>query len=212
MKTSGFELKTNNTVAFSRFIKVAPVVLPDGNIVAYLTNTDRQTSGFLCAIRWPSKLPKNKNGDPIDFSDVLMRKTAKVESDGTAFGHPRAANESPVLFSVQDERLVAGGTTQTVEKRTDDIAYGTRCIYHLVPIPFTAAKGISDWMYGATTTGSGNLNLQLDNLRASLKDLPMWSLDSDMWDGTNWSEHIYSTRLIKPSYVGLTPEPQNIFG
>ncbi|WP_415402515.1 hypothetical protein [Tateyamaria sp. SN3-11] len=46
---SGFEPKnpTPNTVAFRRFIKAAPVILPDGHIAVFLTNGDLQTSGFL---------------------------------------------------------------------------------------------------------------------------------------------------------------------
>jgi len=61
-------------------------------------------------------------------------------------------------------------------------------------------------MLGALQDGAA----ALATLRETLKDLPAWSLDSDLWNGISWSDNIYSTRIIKPSYVGLTDDPNNV--
>ncbi|WP_415402516.1 hypothetical protein [Tateyamaria sp. SN3-11] len=80
-----------------------------------------------------------------------------------------------------------------------------------MPIPFSAARGISDWKCFASTTGTGNLQMQLATLHEELRNMPALSLDSDLWDGIRWSDNIYSTRMIKPSYVGLSEDPRNVF-
>lgn len=209
---SGFEPKnpTPNTVAFRRFIKAAPVILPDGHIAVFLTNGDLQTSGFLT--KRLHRFEGKKFLDKFEFHkvDVLMRHTGQAAlSDTKVMGRPLAAAQSPVLFSPENGRLVAVGTTSV--EAWDNVDFGQHCLYTLVPIPFSAARGISDWKYFASATGTGNLQMQLATLHEELRNMPAWSLDSDLWDGIQWSDNIYSTRMIKPSYVGLSEDPRNVF-
>jgi hypothetical protein len=82
----------------------------------------------------------------------------------------------------------------------------------LYPIPFDAARGISDpgWKGCAMTTGMGTLGKDLKAIKDELSRLNRYTFDSDFWDGvSDVKDLIYSMEMLKPSYIGLFEAPPN---
>lgn len=196
-EASGFEIdkKPLNTEAFAQDIKGRPVILPDGHIVVFITDGEKDTSGFLSG-----------NRDEVNTFDIVLQASGKVQSQDEWENFLSA-----IPFKISPLGLQAVGLIPRPWPNKKGQMYGAPGIYRLIPIPFSAANGV-DWRFGATTTGTGNLQAQLDKLRADLKSRPQWSLDSDHWKGFAWSDNAYTTREIKPSYIGITDEVKNIFG
>lgn len=196
-KNSGFEIDKAplNTEAFAQDIKGRPVILPDGNIVVFLTNGEKDSSGFLGGDR-----------DIVNGFDIVLSTSKKIQTE-----YEWENFLSAIPFKVTSKGLEAVGRIPMPWPDKKELLLGYPGIYHLIPIPFSAANGV-DWRFGATTTGTGNLQSQLDKLRDDLKNRPQWSLDSDHWKGFTWSDNAFSLREIKPSYIGITEEVKNIFG
>jgi len=195
-KPSSFELDKEpaNTEAFAQDVKGRPVILPDGSIVIFIVNEDVSSSGFLCG-----------NIDEVNTFDIILKHSKKIS-------HFEWENFlSAIPFTIFSKGLKAYGRVPEPWPGKKDTLLGKPGIYVLTPIPFSAAKGV-DWRFGAVTTGTGDLQSQLDDLRKKLKARPQWSLDSDHWTDTTWSDNMYSIRTIKPSYIGITEEVTNIFG
>jgi hypothetical protein len=70
-EASGFEIdkKPLNTEAFAQDIKGRPVILPDGHIVVFITDGEKDTSGFLSG-----------NRDEVNTFDIVLQASGKVQS------------------------------------------------------------------------------------------------------------------------------------
>ena len=194
--------------SFAHAVKASPVILPTGEIVMFATNGDQQTSGFICRFQHPF----SKMAHVVAADALLKSYIDPVTFDSTVEdGLKLAAGRSPVVFQVRGNRFRALGITSP-GLDPNDVLNGSYCFYNAIPIPFSAAENIPDWVYGASTTGTGNMQDQLDALRARLKVLPPWSLDSDNWKGIEFDEHSITPKTLRKTYIGLIKPKDNIFG
>lgn len=152
---------SNNSTAFSSFIKMLPFIDTNGDIYAF------GPSLMLLRKTLPEKMIFTKDG----------RSALKL----------KANKEKGVLFK-------------------DDI--------QLIPIPYSAAKGI-EWRgqsQGRSLASSQYLQDQFAALEKELGSLNICTLSSDLWS-KDWDYKVpYALRKINTSYIGMVEKINSIFG
>jgi hypothetical protein len=192
-----FNHEKRNYDVFSQAVKGWPFVLPDGRVALFMCDGNKATSGFLTAfsrIRTGVIVMQHSNAVAYDKDE---RGTPPADQNLVTFRH---RDQSPI-----DQNYLYRYCTSLENNQTHNI----RVEFHA--IPFSAAKGISDWKGAALTTGMGELPGVLKDLRDELAKLKSWSFDSDWWGDKDWKEFRYSMQM-GPSYMGLVKEPPNVFG
>jgi hypothetical protein len=206
---------------FSRYGKAWPFIIPDGQILAFVSVGSASTSGILTfnmdsysyrnttfsltkqAI--PAELGRCEPNDRERSGDYwLMTSGYDVLGRRVVLGVERALPFYPFNKSAPDLTISATiGNT--------DIGR-----FHLYPIPFDAAHGVDDWKGCAMTTGMGTLGNNLKAIKDELSKLNRYTFDSDFWDGVSFKpteegkDIFYSVATMKRSYIGVTEGPPNI--
>ena len=79
----------------------------------------------------------------------------------------------------------------------------------LWPIPYKAAEGIR-WFGEIMAAGDGGLRDHVAEAVTALGEMDRWSFESSNWKDRNLDDG-FKLRKIKPSYIGVMKEPENIF-
>jgi hypothetical protein len=183
-----FDAGNRNYVAFSSFIKVLPIIVPDREGI-YAFNQ----YGFLGWV--PSDFIFWSNEVTIIeecFHPHLQEKYRKKGKEYTFFAS---------FFKVNKEEKCLVATQ----------AYDTIKLY---PIPFTAAKGVS-WEGGAAGSASlasfEDLQQGIKNLKEELAHLKAWSFSSDTFEGVKWKTEMgLSDIKAKEHYLGIVPKQADL--
>jgi hypothetical protein len=191
-ETCAFQLPDYS--AFARYGKAWPFIIPDGHILAFVSVGSASTSGILSFRR---HVINRINGSP-SFSDTFSLNkqaacptqlgadaswTAKetdpwvnaymalpfFESSGGFVREPgNRERRNPQSFQRAPDLYVV---VLSQGKTPDGIVFGYQTYIRLYPIPFDAARGISDWKGCAMTTGMGTLGKDLKAIKDELSQL-----------------------------------------
>ena len=202
--------------AFARYGKAWPFIIPDGQILAFVSVGSTSTSGILTFRR--TAKPHGgyagindtfflaKQAIPLEpgHTDYLWKSQigSVTERGDYCLMDPVLGADRALPFKPFNPRAPDLTIRITIED-----GWGR---FHLYPIPFDAARGISDWKGCAMTTGMGTLGKDLKAIKDELSQLNRYTFDSDFWDGVRDVKDLgYSMERVKPSYIGLTEAPPN---
>jgi hypothetical protein len=197
--------RQSNFSAFARFGKAWPVILPDGNVVAFVSVGSASTSGILTVAI------KGAQG-----TATVTKEAIYAAPQAGVYG--QTYNGALVFF--WNYGLLPKDCDPScflaVFPRLDNPAVNKWTAYRLYPIPFEAADGLPNWRGCAMTTGMGTLSTDLKAIKDELAKLRRWTFDSDLWEGVsiteagNTKDIFYSMEMMRLSYLGVTAEPPNI--
>jgi hypothetical protein len=196
--------------AFARYGKAWPFIIPDAHILAFVSVGSASTSGILGFTR---NIPSLQ--DTFFLSKQVTCLTQWGVDGRRDFARRRGDPDNPwwsacfaLPFAEWDQKNPPDQPTPDLN--VEIASTGTPKYLRLFPIPFDAARGISDWKGCAMTTGMGTLGKDLKAIKDELSQLNRYTFDSDLWDGVREvKDLIYSMESLKPSYIGLTEAPPN---
>ena len=204
-----------NYSAFARYGKAWPFIIPNGRILAFVSVGSASTSGILCFRRNPGvdtfsiKKQASCPTQDIDARPIWLQKAPLTDG-------PWCHEYMALPFTQMEWEDGSRLAYQTwYDSPTLDLNVGVFTKYahtcvRLYPIPFVAARGISDWKGCAMTTGMGELGKDLKAIKEELSQLNRYTFDSDSWASVNGVDDlIYSMEMVKPTYIGLTEAPPN---
>ncbi|WP_415401733.1 hypothetical protein [Tateyamaria sp. SN3-11] len=181
---TAFDYEAWNLTDFSADAKAWPYIEPTGDISAFVAGAPAGSFGTERPDITTPRVPTYGSG--VLISDL---------------GLPAVAS-----FAV-DERL----TFSVDPKNGHDTLYYVSDAFRLrlIPLSYSAAQGLDDWWGCSMTPDLSDTKAQVTKVRNQLSDLDTYGFDVSAWTDSLSVEP--SMDALKSTYVGLVPEPPNVF-
>jgi hypothetical protein len=182
LRDTAFDEKRGNYSEFSGAIKAAPLIIP---------------------------------GSTIDATKIHLFLIGATEKSSGLLAWEKES-KLKFFFTLDPRKVPDLRRTGTIEyfyfNQFKGNQHLTGELFDAYPIPFLAARGIA-WKGTSIASGLGSLPKQLDQIRGSLATMKKFSfnVDTDVWKDLESGDRALSVQGVSVSYLGITPEPKNVF-
>jgi len=182
LRDTAFDEKRGNYSEFSGAIKAAPLIIP---------------------------------GSTVDATKIHLFLIGATEKSSGLLAWEKES-KLKFFFTLDPRKVPDMRRTGTIEyfyfNQLKGNQHLTGELFDAYPIPFLAARGIA-WKGTSIASGLGSLPKQLDQIRGSLATMKKFSfnVDTDVWKDLESGDRALSVQGVSFSYLGITPEPKNVF-